>query len=128
MWRILIRLSREFYNQTEITSAPELDSADLTSFCYQHKHALCSVALKAVTQYRIILILLLSLSNTLKIKEIKLIQAADGSHLELRDHSDFIEPLGGWVLLGFFASEDLVQQGGFRLLKQGDKLWWQWIL
>ena len=86
------------------------------------------MALKPVTQYRIILILLYSLSTTLKIKEIRLIKAADGSYLELRHHSDFIEPLGGWVVLGFFASKDLVQQVVFRLLKQDDELWWQWIL
>lgn len=50
-----------------------------------------------------------------------------GSHLELRDHSDFTEPFGGRVLR-FLVSEDLVQQGVVRLLKQAGELWRHRIL
>lgn len=49
------------------------------------------------------------------------------SNLELRDYSDFTEPLGSRDL-SFLVSEELVKQGVIRLLQQTDKLWWHRVL
>lgn len=91
MWRILIRLSREFYNQTLTSSVPRLNPPRKNSAGPDN----------LIQPWR--------------------------SHLELGDHRDFTEPPGGWVLC-VLVSEDVVEQGVVRPLKQVDELWWHWVL